>query len=58
MRDSERSARIALRAALKDPAWLGASASRKRGRDEDSEGPKVVVFVFFSHPGQHETTPR
>ena len=39
VRDSERSACIALRAALKDMAWLGAApASRKRGRDEDSEG--------------------
>jgi hypothetical protein len=39
VRDSERSACIALRAALKDLAWLGASPpSRKRGRDEDSEG--------------------
>ena len=39
VRDSERSACVALRAALKDMAWLGAApASRKRGRDEDSEG--------------------
>ena len=39
VRDSERSACIALRAALKDLAWLGAPPpSRKRGRDEDSEG--------------------
>ena len=39
VRDSERSACIALRAALKDMAWLGAApASRKRGRDEDDEG--------------------
>ncbi|CAH0373257.1 unnamed protein product [Pelagomonas calceolata] len=39
VRDSERSACIALRAALKDMAWLGAApASRKRGRDEDPEG--------------------
>ena len=39
VRDSERSACIALRAALKDMAWLGAApASRKRGRDEDEEG--------------------
>jgi hypothetical protein len=38
VRDSERSACIALRAALKDLAWLGAPPpSRKRGRDEDSE---------------------
>jgi hypothetical protein len=38
VRDSERSACIALRAALKDLAWLEASPpSRKRGRDEDSE---------------------
>ena len=39
VRDSERSACIALRAALKDLAWLEAPPpSRKRGRDEDSEG--------------------
>ena len=39
VRDSERSACVALRAALKDMAWLEvAPASRKRGRDEDSEG--------------------
>ena len=39
VRDSERSACIALRAALKDMAWLGAAPpSRKRGRDEDDEG--------------------
>ena len=39
VRDSERSACIALRAALKDMAWLEAPPpSRKRGRDEDSEG--------------------
>ena len=39
VRDSERSACVALRAALKDMAWLGAApASRKRGRDEDGEG--------------------
>ena len=39
VRDSERSACVALRAALKDMAWLGAApASRKRGRDEDDEG--------------------
>ena len=39
VRDSERSACIALRAALKDMAWLGAPPpSRKRGRGEDSEG--------------------
>ena len=39
VRDAERSACIALRAALKDMAWLGAPPppSRKRGRDEDSE---------------------
>ena len=39
VRDSERSACIALRAALKDLAWLEAPPppSRKRGRDEDSE---------------------
>ena len=38
VRDSERSACIALRAALKDVAWLGAPPpSRKRGRDEDDE---------------------
>ena len=39
VRDAERSACVALRAALKDMAWLGAAPpSRKRGRDEDSEG--------------------
>ncbi len=39
VRDAERSACIALRAALKDMAWLEAPPpSRKRGRDEDSEG--------------------
>ena len=36
VRDSERSACIALRAALKDLAWLGAPPpSRKRGRDDE-----------------------